>query len=257
MTYSCTYCQSPILETNEAQRYRHKQTGRIFCLKRCGYRWRQEHRAPRQAKARPTVPCTVCGGPADLSGHRQAQHAKTGRAYCSRQCSDSYRASVSSKTMAATNRNHAAGRMKARNPMADPETRQKMAATLRSIGHRPAQRGGNGKPPPLPEVVLAELLRAFGFQPQCAVPTGAKRGSGLPPSYKVDVGNPALRIAVEADGPSHSGHRKDLDRKRDACLRGLGWIVLRFSNAEILATPWTVLSTTLKSMGCTHTLQAG
>ena len=137
--------------------------------------------------------------------------------------------------------------------MADPETRERMATTLRSLGHQPVVRGGNGAPLPLAERVLQEMLRPYGFQPQCVVRTGAPKGTGLPGSYKVDAGHPVLKIALEADGPSHAGKRRVLDAKRDACLRGLGWTVLRFSNEEIVTTPWTVLSTTLKSMACTPT----
>ena len=182
-----------------------------------------------------------------------SQWKKTGRAYCGLACSTKYRAAVSSETAAKTNRTHARQRMLERNPMRVESSRQKMTETLRKIWHRPAQRGGNGALPPMAEQVLTEMLRPYGFVPQCVVKTGASAGSGLPRSYKVDAGNPTVRLAVEADGPSHAGKRLVLDQKRDRCLSGLGWTTLRFSNEEILSSPWTVLSTTLKSMGCTPT----
>jgi very-short-patch-repair endonuclease len=46
--------------------------------------------------------------------------------------------------------------------------------------------------------------------------------------YKVDVGNPKYRAAVEIDGPSR------FSRKKDTVLRLLGWSVLRFRNEEVL-----------------------
>ena len=258
--YCCTQCRRPIdtSATNEAQRYRHGKTGHIFCTKACGMTHRESRRSPEWAPpkvARPQVPCTVCNAPqADLSGHRLAQWRKTGRAYCSVTCSTAYRSWVSSATAAETNRKHAAARMTANNPMHDSAARERMTQTLKRIGHRPPERGGNGRPVPMPELILTALLSSEGFAPQLAIKTGRPKGTGYPPSYKVDAGNPVLKIAVEADGASHAGRRRALDQKRDECLRGLGWTVLRFSNAVILTSPQEIMSSILKSRGCTPTL---
>ena len=131
--------------------------------------------------------------------------------------------------------------------MHDPAVRAKMVAARKSGGSwRPVPRGGNGRPLPLPQRMLAEAL---AWETEVAVPTGKPRESGYPPSYKVDLGNRTLRIAVEVDGESHSGKRKLLDEKKDALLRGLGWTVLRFSNrqvterlAECVRTVWSTTS---------------
>ena len=68
-----------------------------------------------------------------------------------------------------------------------------------------------------------------------AIPTKMPRNSGYPTCYKVDVCNPALKIAVEVDGNSHCPiSRQEQDRKKDALLSGLGWTVLRFSNRQVM-----------------------
>jgi len=70
---------------------------------------------------------------------------------------------------------------------------------------------------------------------QIAIPTKMPRTSGYPTCYKVDVGNPDIKIAIEVDGSSHgSSSRRLQDAKKDAFLRGLGWIVLRVSNRQAL-----------------------
>ena len=67
------------------------------------------------------------------------------RVYCCQECKKAFVHRVKSETMARTNRKYASARMKANNPMSNPEAREKMAKTLKRIGHRPAIRGGNGK----------------------------------------------------------------------------------------------------------------
>ena len=59
------------------------------------------------------------------------------------------------------------------------------------------------------------------------------RTPGYPTHYKIDLALPERKIAVEVDGFSH-GSRRDQDEKKEAKLRSLGWIVLRFSNRDIL-----------------------
>lgn len=161
--------------------------------------------------------------------------------------------------MAETNRKYASERMRKKNPMANPEIRAKMAATLQAIKHGPKIRGGNGRPPTAAEEVLALLLDGLGFIPQYPIRTGFATGNGVyPPAYKPDQANPILKIAIEADGYSHcSLERQAQDLKKDNFLTGRGWIVLRFTNAEILTRPdqvmGKVLSTISKLKGCTLT----
>lgn len=158
-------------------------------------------------------------------------------------------------TMASTNRRYASGRMTERNPMHRPETRAKVQAALKAMGHRPVVRGGNGQGPSEPQRLLAALL---GWPMEVVVRTGAKRGDGWPFHYKLDIANPAAMVAVEVDGGSHQSiDRQSQDRRKEAFLVGRGWTVLRFSNRAVMADTAgcarTVLSTTSKLLGPTPT----
>lgn len=248
----CTYCKTEIAETTESQRYRLKKTGRVFCSPACGYAHRDAGRKAAKVVASVTATCCECGGEFEATGYRRAQFLKGGRTYCGTGCSNAYRARVSSETMAATNRKYASARMTERNPMHREEVRQKVSDSLQRIGHHPKQRGGNGRGPTEAETKLLEMLGPLGFTGQTVVPTGHR--SFYPSHYKIDCGNPVLRIGVEADGPSHSlRSRRGQDEKKDAFLAGKGWRVFRFTNRVILETPETVLSTILRSMTSTPT----
>lgn len=190
----------------------------------------------------------MCPALADLSGHRRAQLEATGRAYCSRACSDAFRRLRSSETMAKTNQRHASKRMTECNPMHDAETRERMAASLRAIGHRPIQQGGNGKQKPLAEMILDALLVPLGFVAQHPIRTGL----GYPRCYKPDCAHPTARIAVEADGASHSGKRREDDARRDAILAGLGWRTLRFKNETVVAHPEQIVSAVMRELEATR-----
>ena len=116
------------------------------------------------------------------------------------------------------------------------------------MDHQCTQCGGNGRPPTAAEFLLWVMLQSEGFVLRAAIKTGMPRGTGYPTAYKPDLAMWGLKVAVEADGASHNGKRRALDQKKDEFLRGLGWTVLRFTNAEILTDPaavaMTVLSTT-------------
>ena len=70
--------------------------------------------------------------------------------------------------------------------------------------------------------------------------------------------NKSAMIAIEIDGASHCAlARQGQDRKKQALLESLGWIVLRFTNRQVLedlpTCVQTVLSTTSKSREITTT----
>lgn len=245
MDYSCTQCGTGIAETKEHQRYVYRKTGRIYCTVGCGYQHRHEHRtySARSDHRLLPIPCTTCCKPADLSGRRLGHWKATGRAYCSRECCLTYVSQRSSVTMAKTNRVHASARMKVHNPMRHEDVRQRMSQALRAIGHRPVKRGGNGRPPTIPEGMLYLLLKDEGYVLNAAVRTGLGRGSGYPNHYKPDLAHLGLKISIEADGNTHNGKRKVLDAKKDRFLAGLGWTTLRFTNDEIVSDPVRVWET--------------
>jgi hypothetical protein len=122
--------------------------------------------------------------------------------------------------------------MKARNPMFDDATVEKMRASIIAIGHQPKVRGGNGQALPAAQ---ARLAMALGWVTEYAVPTKMDRRSGFPTCYKIDIAEPALLIGIEVDGPSHSSkERREQDAKKDAFLSRLGWSILRFSNHQVM-----------------------
>jgi hypothetical protein len=115
----------------------------------------------------------------------------------------------------------------------DPETTAKMAATLRRIGHKPKELGGKGRPLPAPQQMLLDALGS-GWEAEITVNTG---WAAPPWYYSIDVGNKEIKVAIEADGGSHSGVApKKRDARKDALLKEKGWTVLRFSNQEILSS---------------------
>ena len=117
--------------------------------------------------------------------------------------------------------------------MSMPGIREKATASLIAAGHKPKTRGGNGKPPSLPEQRLASAL-GRPWRP-VVVPTGGRIPGLRPTHYKIDLGHEELKIAIELDGNSHLMKvRKAADKRKDEFLRSQGWSVLRFLNEEIL-----------------------
>lgn len=117
------------------------------------------------------------------------------------------------------------------NPTDRPEVREKISRTLKAMHHEPSVRGGNGHGLTGPQRMM---LAALGpnWRAEYALSLGPRK-AGYPTHYKLDLANPALRIAIEVDGLSHHS-RRHLDAKKDTKLASLGWIVLRFSNQDIL-----------------------
>jgi hypothetical protein len=166
--------------------------------------------------------------------------------------------------MAETNRKYASNRMKTNNPMHRGDNRIRMRDTLLAMGHKPSVRGGNGTGLSLPQSLLLDEVGGenAGWKAEVSVPTLHSRGSGYPPVYKLDIANPTFKIGVEVDGNSHGLlSRQRQDAKKDSLLRGLGWTVLRFKNAEVLENladcAQTVLSTISKSKQLTLILPMG
>lgn len=208
------------------------------------------------------APCSICGTAFTLKVSQRAYWRATGRAICSPPCLQEARNRAALKSGVATEAGRASisRHMKARNPMSDPRVRAKVATTLRSIGHAPKERGGNGRGLTEPQRLLAEAL---GWETEVIVKTGSPtRGPahvpGIPVHYKLDIASPELMIAVEVDGGSHCAlERKAQDQRKDEWLTGAGWTVLRFSNREVMADTGAcarmVMSTTSKSPGRTPT----
>lgn len=186
------------------------------------------------------ISCIECGKDIlweTLDRNQKYRYSKTGRAYCCEECKKAFVRRISAETMARTNRKYASARMKANNPMSNPEIREKMSKTLKRIGHRPVIRGGNGKGMTKPQAKLMNALTEMNPASEFVVRTKVKKinEEHLPLHYKIDIALPEYMIAIEVDGGSHCQlARKEQDRKKENFLESAGWTVLRFTNREVL-----------------------
>jgi hypothetical protein len=131
-------------------------------------------------------------------------------------------------------------RMKKNNPSFNKQTIEKGMNTKRINGTlhiAPVKRGGNGKPLPIPQKLLATAL---GWQTEYSVPTKLKPKDGFPHCYKIDIANPVLKVGIEVDGCSHYTRKKQ-DMKKEKLLKELGWKILRFTNKEVMTNLSQVL----------------
>ena len=129
--------------------------------------------------------------------------------------------------------------MKTNNPMRNQESRDKMRKSLQ--GKKLAVRCGNGSVTE-PQRRLAEAL---AWEMETVIKTAEVRDKveSLPHNYKVDIGNPQLKIAIEVDGNSHRLIKRKLeDKLKTEVLSALGWSVLRFWNEEVMADTEAVVS---------------
>jgi len=120
--------------------------------------------------------------------------------------------------------------MRERNPMRLPLARAKMKSKL--TGRTFLARGGNGNLTKQ-QLTIHELT---GLPMEYVIPTKEVRGQfeSLPNHYKVDLADPARRLAIEIDGRTHTQKRwQFLDARKTAVLSALGWSVLRFWNEEV------------------------
>lgn len=131
--------------------------------------------------------------------------------------SDEWRQMVSAKTKEAMKR---------------PEVRKKHLRRLRKFVEANGVnfRGGNGQTPTRTIRILTKLLKPHGFIPEYLVNTKKCRHKhpGAANCYKIDFANPLFMLAIEIDGPCHSGlTRKARDQKKTDVLESLGWTVIR------------------------------
>lgn len=242
----CTQCGETVTASGH-QLANWKKSGRIYCGPECVRAMKQAAGAKRRGR-RPEPPCTVCGSTVKLSEQSKSRldmWTSAGRAYCSDTCRDAWVQQDVSERMARTNRTHASDRMRRDNPMHSAEVRERMSGTLKRIGHRPPQRGGNGSGLTEPQRRLAEFL---GWETETVI---VPRDGEMPWHYRVDIAHPTMKVAVEVDGGSHfSLERQASDRRKDERLSALGWLVLRFSNRDAMERTAecarTVTSTTSK-----------
>lgn len=127
-------------------------------------------------------------------------------------------------------------------PSSSPETIAKIRATKVRNGTlhlAPRVLGGSGRKNGREEKLQAML--GAGWVLGRVIKTG-RGGPGQPASYKLDVSNESLMVAVELDGANHYGEKgRARDRRRSAFLSRRGWWVFRFRNAMFDRHPEAVI----------------
>lgn len=181
---------------------------------------REARKAERQKTV--TTTCATCGAMLTLTGRAGLERARQQRTYCSTACRATAM-SASSRRTAVRDAARSAARMRERNPTAMPGVVEKIK-TSRGGTWRPPHRGAASRAP-----TPTQLATQAALGSEWVLEHHVKLGPGRD-GCRLDVAHPQKKIAVELDGPSHYGARRKRDELRDARLRGLGWIVLRFSN---------------------------
>ena len=226
-------------------------------------RWRPIRRICTECKAQNAAlrkvqaPCKVCGNLITT-----VPWMKKRGVVCSDQCRKTIMDAVHKKTgefLSNWNKQFGSARMKEKNPMHSIEVVERMKTRKRVNGTLnvwKGERGGNGKITTQQE----KLAIALGWDVEVSIPTITlpyRVEEKLAKSYKVDIGNQVLKIAVEVDGAGHNTKRiQILDKKKEKALRDLGWLVLRFTNQEIdsnLAKCLIIISRTISRLLITTT----
>src|SRR6478736_208073 len=149
-------------------------------------------------------------------------------------CSDRCRRKVSSLTMTKTNLIHCSERMIRNNPMRRTESLEKMKISMK--GKKFKIRGGNGRGYSKPQLLLYDKLLPFSPKMEFILKTKPLQYLYKSPNhYKLDLAIPSIKLAIEIDGMSHNSLKvQDADKRKEALLNGLGWIILRFTNSEVM-----------------------
>ena len=147
-------------------------------------------------------------------------------------------------------------RMLVNNPASRRDVQQRITETKRRNGtlHTwPGKRGGNGEHT-LPQLALHAAL-GCGMLEFPVKTLRAPGEGGWPSNYKVDIGFPALRLAVEVDGRGHRYRSVvEKDRLKEQRLQQLGWRVVRVSNELIRSDlPAAVLAVRRAMLGSSTT----
>jgi len=133
------------------------------------------------------------------------------------------------------------------------DIRTKVSQTMKSRGHSPQARGGNGQLTAPQTKLLGRL--GVGWVAEYSIPVPNYRAQALPKNFKIDLANPHLQIAIELDGHSHQSPKRRLqDSRKTIYLAQSGWSVFRVTNEradELFSTcmsPDTLLTSLMESL---------
>ena len=133
-------------------------------------------------------------------------------------------------------------RMTQNNPARLPDYRNKVVKTMMDRGgYSNNFIAGNGKISKVEQLIYQEMIKR-GFVYNYAIPTGEAINKfpdrRYARNYKPDFTLIGKKICVEIDGDEHLPEQ---DKKKDECLRYLGFTVFRFKNQEVENTLSQVL----------------
>jgi len=121
------------------------------------------------------------------------------------------------------------------NPMFDPAVKERMIATHNRKKIFPVARMGNGQITDLQKQLTTLLGNGWSME-YAILTTEAQRAEGAPHAYKVDLGMPERKYAIELDGLSHQTLKvRKADKIKVRHLVESGWNVLRLSNSKALS----------------------
>lgn len=111
--------------------------------------------------------------------------------------------------------------------------------TRRERGQRAfGNRGGNGLPPTKAEEIMMKIFPEAKHNEVILSGMGCssfESKTGYQHYYLPDLSWPDIRLAVELDGDAHlKPIQQERDRKKNFVFGKLGWILLRFSNEQVM-----------------------
>lgn len=132
--------------------------------------------------------------------------------------------------------------------LAQLQERLPLWAGLRGIGtvRRALPKVRTGAQTPLETISRLRIVEGGLPEPELQFPVHDEQGL----IGYADVAWPDLKVIGEADGMGKYNDRADLvaEKLREDRLRAQGWIVVRWTWAEILNTPWVVIARIRKAM---------
>lgn len=131
------------------------------------------------------------------------------------------------------------------NPSCKPEVRQKISEIRKKEYEDGVNKCGWLGPQKFPtdseKAIYAGMIK-MGFVWNLHILTGQPVGGRLAANYHLDFGHEELKLCVEIDGNSHRGtKRKSRDQRKDDFLKSQGWIVVRYTNKQVLSNPANII----------------
>lgn len=136
------------------------------------------------------------------------------------------------------NRSKSSERMKKNNPMKNDVAREKMISALKQNQRNCFNNCGNGHVSYVESLLIDDMIK-LGFVYNLPINTRAAR-ERFPEkryayNYKPDFVHVGLKLCVEIDGTNHTNSKEiERDKKKEDCLRFLGYSTIRFTNEQVI-----------------------